>query len=166
MTQITIKPMNVMIIDDEINSIHVTRQRLKDLKYKTTVVGEYTSPVKGFKAIQEKTHEMLKDVLKKIPYDALVLSRQGNLITVNLGKKDGIEKGKVLTVIQIIKEQRHPKFGILIKTDKEILGKIKLLKIDDNLSFGKIIVEKEKGAIQKHSKISGIDLAWIGVAVV
>ena len=87
---------------------------------------------------------MLKDVLKKIPYDALVLSRQGNLITVNLGKKDGIEKGKVLTVIQIIKEQRHPKFGILIKTDKEILGKIKLLKIDDNLSFGKIIVEKEK----------------------
>ena len=51
--------MNVMIIDDEINSIHVTRQRLKDLKYKTTVVGEYTSPVKGFKAIQEKKPDLL-----------------------------------------------------------------------------------------------------------
>lgn len=108
-------------------------------------------------ALKEQVSEMLKEVLGKIPYDALVLSRQGNLVTVNLGKRDGIEKDKVLTVVQIIKEHRHPKFGILINTDKEILGKIRLLKIDDSLSFGKIIVEREQGAIQKYSKISGLD---------
>ena len=59
MTQITLKPMNVMIIDDEINSIDVTRQRLKECKYNTTVVGEFINPVKGFKAIKEKKPDLL-----------------------------------------------------------------------------------------------------------
>ena len=110
--------------------------------------------------LKEEVTHLLSKALKKIPYDALIFSRQGNRVTINLGKRDGILKDKILSVIQIINVNRHPKFIFLINTEKEILGKIKLLKVDDTLSFGQIIAEKEKGAIQVGSKISGLDYVY------
>jgi hypothetical protein len=49
-----------------------------------------------------------------------------------------------------------PKFGFLISTEKEILGQVKVLKVDDTLSFGVITAEKERGAIRKLAKIAGV----------
>ena len=75
----------------------------------------------------------------------------------NIGRDDGIVENKIVSVVQIIKAKRHPKFNFLISTDKEILGKIKLIKIEKTLSFGKIITEIEAGAIQRNAKIAGLD---------
>ncbi len=107
--------------------------------------------------LKESINDLFRKIIKKIPYNGVILSRQGQRVTVNLGRNDGIEEGRVMSVVQIIKMQRHPKFHFLINADKEVLGKIKLLKVDDTLSFGKVILEKEKGVIRKNSKISGLD---------
>lgn len=107
--------------------------------------------------VQEQTYSLIKKLLRHLPYNGLVLSRQGQRVTLNLGKNDGITKDQIVSVAQIIKTNRHPKFGFIISAEKEILGKIKILKIDDSLSFGKIVTEKEKGIIQTNSKITGID---------
>ncbi|MCB0389913.1 MAG: autotransporter outer membrane beta-barrel domain-containing protein [Bdellovibrionales bacterium] len=101
--------------------------------------------------------DLFSQVVKKIPYDGIILSRQGQRVTINLGKNDGIEEGRVLSVVQIVKLNRHPKFNFLINAEKEVLGKVKLIKVDETLAFGKVILEKEKGVIQKGSKIAGID---------
>lgn len=106
--------------------------------------------------LKEKMNEMWQKVVSDIPYRARVLSRQGNRVTLNLGKRDGVRKDQVITVSQVIKANRHPKFRFIINTEKEILGRVKILKVDETLSFGMIISEKEKGAIQKDSKISGV----------
>lgn len=107
--------------------------------------------------LKAKTAELLQKIVAKIPYEGRILSRDGNRVTVNLGNKDGIQAEQTVSVIQIISATRHPKFNFLVSTEKEILGKVKLLKIDDTLSFGVIVSEREKGAIQKEAKISGID---------
>ncbi len=107
--------------------------------------------------LKEQLINMYSKLVAKIPYSGQILSRQQNRVTVNIGKADGINKDQIISVIQVIKLNRHPKFNFLISTEKEILGKIKILKVDDNLSFGSIITEKEKGAIKKGAKISGID---------
>ncbi len=101
--------------------------------------------------------ELLNTMLRKIPYEGRVLSRDGNRVTVNLGKLDGLQVDQTISVIQIISATRHPKFNFLVSTEKEILGKIKIAKIDETLSFGLIITEREKSAIQKEAKISGLD---------
>ncbi len=106
--------------------------------------------------VKAKTAKMYNALIGKIPYDGLVLSRQGNRVTLNLGKADGIRPEQDVSVIQIIAENRHPKFGFLISTEKEILGKVRVAKVDDTLSFGMIAAEKERGAIQKGSKIAGV----------
>lgn len=56
-----------------------------------------------------------------------------------------------------MKINRHPKFHFIVSSEKEIIGKIKLLKVDDTLSFGQVILEKEKGAIGRGTKLAGLD---------
>lgn len=107
--------------------------------------------------LKEQMQRLLNEIVARLPYAGRVLSRDGNRVTVNLGSKDGLQAGQMLSVIQIIQAQRHPKFNFLVKTEKEIFGKIKIVKVDETLSFGAIVTEKEKGAIQKNAKIGAID---------
>lgn len=112
--------------------------------------------------LKEQTQRMLTEIVNRIPYSGRVLSRESNRITVNLGRRDGLQVGQLLSVIQIIQSQRHPKFNFLVRTEKEIFGKIKVLKVDETLSFGTVVTEKEKGAIQKNSKIGPLDFIVYG----
>lgn len=107
--------------------------------------------------LKEQLERLLSEINARLPYAGRVMSREGNRVTVNLGLKDGVQNGQLLSVIQILQAHRHPKFNFLIKTEKEIFGKIKVLKVDDTLSFGMVVTEKEKGAIQKNSKIGSLD---------
>lgn len=107
--------------------------------------------------LKEQTQRLLTEMVARLPYTGRVLSREANRVTVNLGARDGLQKGQMLSVIQIIKAQRHPKFNFLVNTEKEIFGKIRVLKVDDTLSFGVVVSEKERGAIQKNSKIGPLD---------
>ncbi|MGE3975611.1 MAG: hypothetical protein AB7F59_13880 [Bdellovibrionales bacterium] len=116
------------------------------------------------KALQAQARELLKVVMGRVPYQGLVLSRTNNRVTLNIGKRDNVEKDQIVTAIQIIKAIRHPKFHVLINTEKEILGKIKIRKVEDTLSFGDIISEKERGVIKKFAKITGVDIVNYGDA--
>ncbi|HVK61460.1 MAG TPA: hypothetical protein VM432_07915, partial [Bdellovibrionales bacterium] len=112
--------------------------------------------------IREQVRQLYRQVVSKLPYDGLILSRQGNRVTINLGKSDGIKKGQSLTAVQIISATRHPKFNFLLSTEKEIIGQLKVLKVDDTLSFAAIISEKERNAVQKLAKISGVQQVVYG----
>lgn len=108
------------------------------------------------KKIKLETKKLTEKVLQKIPYDGLVLSRIGKKVTLNVGYNDGIKPDQIVSVVQIIKANYHPKFKFLISTEKEILGKIKILKVDKTLSFGQIITEIDRLAIEKNAKIIGL----------
>lgn len=101
--------------------------------------------------------QLLNKLIAQLPYQGRILSRESQRVTVNIGRKDGVEVGQIVSVIQIISVNRHPKFNFIISTEKEIIGRVKLLKVDETLSFGQILAEKERGAIQKNAKIAGID---------
>jgi hypothetical protein len=109
------------------------------------------------KTIKSTLTDLFSKVMKQIPYDGLVLSRNNSLVTINIGKKYGLTAGQTVSASIILKANRHPKFHFIISTEKEVLGKIKLQKVDDTISFGQIIVEKDPGSIQKDSKISGVE---------
>lgn len=107
--------------------------------------------------VQAKVSNLLIKLLRQIPYDGMVLSRTENDVTMNIGKKNGIKQDQIVTPILLIKLNRHPKFNFIISSEKEVLGKIKITKVEDTLSFGQILTEKGIGTIKKGTKISGID---------
>ncbi len=109
-------------------------------------------------SVKAELNKLFTQTMSKIPYSGRVLSRQNNRVTINLGSSDGIQTNQVLSVIQILNIQRHPKFGFIISTEKELLGKIKVLKVDETLSFATVVSERERGAIQKDSKIGPLDM--------
>lgn len=112
--------------------------------------------------LKEQMDRLLREIVSRLPDSGRVLSRDGNRVTVNLGLRDGVQKNQLLSVIQIIQANRHPKFNFLISTEKEIFGKIKILKIEDTLSFGTVVSEKERGAIRKNAKIAQMDFVTYG----
>lgn len=96
-----------------------------------------------------------KKLKSRIPYQGLVLSRKGQTVTLNMGIPEGIKVNDEITAIHIIQVNRHPKLRFAVSTEKEILGKIKIFKVDSALSFGNIVLEKEPGVIQVGSKLLG-----------
>lgn len=107
--------------------------------------------------LRDRVNELYRKLVGRIPYDGLLLSRQGNRVTINLGKSDGITKDQIVTAVQIIALNRHPRFNFIVSSEKEILGRIKILKVEDTLSFGAIISEKEKDVVRRFAKISGLE---------
>ena len=107
--------------------------------------------------LKTQVARLMSEVVTRLPYAGRVLSRDGNRVTINLGAQDGIQKDQTLSVIQILQLQRHPKFNFLIRTEKEIFGRVRVLKADETLSFATVVMEKERGAVQKGAKIGTLE---------
>ncbi len=113
-------------------------------------------PHSDLKSLTQQMDLLLTRLIRQVPFEGRILSRQGQRVTVNLGQRDGLEVDQELSVVQIIRAQRHPHFNFIVGTDKSTLGQVRVLKVDETLSFGIIVSERERGAIQPNSKISGI----------
>ncbi len=97
---------------------------------------------------------LLKLLKTKLPYHGLILSRKGQLVTLNMGSNLGLRPGLEVIAIQVVKVNRHPRFGFIVSHDNLALGKISINKVDDFLSFGTITSEREAGVIGPDSKIN------------
>lgn len=99
---------------------------------------------------------LIRQMFDRLPYSGRVMSREGLRVTINLGSRDGLKKGDELNIVQFVDINRHPKLKFLINTDKEVIGKIKVLKVEPTLSFGAVVMEKEKGVVTRGSKIDSL----------
>lgn len=109
----------------------------------------------GFELADLKTQltEVYTNLKHKLPYDGTILSRKGLLVTIDIGANQGLRDDQQLNVIQIGKIGRHPKFKFLVSSEKEILGKIHLTKVEENLSFGTIESERDEGVVVPGQKL-------------
>lgn len=92
-------------------------------------------------------------IRKKIPYHGIILSRSQNQVTLNIGRQHGLVENQDVLAILVTKIKTHPKTHLYISAEKEVLGKISITKVDDYLSFGKILYERDDNAIQKNTKL-------------
>lgn len=92
-------------------------------------------------------------IRNKLPFRGNILSRRGNEVTINIGSVYGLKKDSRVSVVQVIKINRHPKRQFMISTEKEVLGRVKLYKVEPYMSFGYIELEKENGVIAVGSKV-------------
>jgi hypothetical protein len=64
-----------------------------------------------------------------------------------------LKLGTHVSIVQILKINRHPKLKFAVSNEKEVLGRVTLTKVEPYLSFGQIIMEKEVGVITPGAKI-------------
>lgn len=119
------------------------------------LIQETLPDYKGFETLEIKNQvRLLFENLKyRMPFRANILSRRGQQVTLNLGSAYGLKDNSHVSVVQIIKVNRHPKLKLLVSTEKEVLGRVKLFKVEPYLSFGYVEMEKEPGVIIVGSKV-------------
>lgn len=103
--------------------------------------------------IKKEFRDLYEVVHNRLPADGKILSRNGNDVTLNVGQNWNLKAGQSVDAVQILKIQRHPKHYFIVGAEKAILGKIKIIKVDEYLSFGKVIFEKEPNALRVDTKI-------------
>lgn len=116
---------------------------------------ETRSEIKSFDTEELKrelaiTYAQLK---KKMPYQGVIMSRRGTTVTLNVGR-GSVREGQEVDAIQITKIQRHPRFGFIVSAEKEIMGKIRITKVDEALAFGSITSERTDGLLKPGFKIA------------
>ncbi|MDG0814839.1 outer membrane beta-barrel protein [Bdellovibrio svalbardensis] len=116
---------------------------------------ENIADYKGFEIgdIKSQVANLFMNLKNRMPFRATILSRRGQQVTLNLGSNYGLKSGNRVSVVQIIKINRHPKLNFMVSTDKEVLGRVKLFKVEPYLSFGYVELEKESGVIAVGSKV-------------
>ncbi len=97
--------------------------------------------------VKKLAKAQLDKVLASLPYEVLVVSRRGQVVTIDRGSDHGLKNDEELQVIQITAIKRHPKFGFVVGVEKAIMGTIKLQKVEETLSFGTILSERTEGQI-------------------
>ncbi|MFP5518348.1 MAG: hypothetical protein ACLGGX_00465 [Bdellovibrionia bacterium] len=120
------------------------------------------SEIKNFagfstKEVEEELIKLFRNLKDSLPYRAMILSRRGNQVTINVGNNYGLKANDEMTVVQFLKLNRHPKHQFIVSSEKEVIGKIQIFKVDDALSFATITFEKENGVIQAGSKVLGME---------
>ncbi len=120
------------------------------------VGSETLSNYSGFEIsdLKTQTQNLVKLLRAKLPFHGKVISRKGQLVTMNIGASSGLRPGVEAAIVQVIKVHRHPKFGFIISTDNLVLGKVQINKVDDYLSFGTITSEREANVIVAGAKVS------------
>lgn len=103
--------------------------------------------------LKDVAARMLSQMRAKMPYRGTLVSRRGDEVTMNIGKNSGLADGAMVSVIQILKINRHPKKQFMIGAEREIMGKVRVTKADDELSFGTITFEKETGLLTAGMKV-------------
>src|SRR6185312_9067881 len=98
-----------------------------------------------------------KNLKARLPYAGLVLSRKNQLVTMNIGTFQGVHDGMDISVVQIVKIARHPRFYFLVSAEKEIIGRIHVDKAEESLSFGSITMERTENVIQPNMKVIPIE---------
>jgi hypothetical protein len=107
--------------------------------------------------LRSQLEDMYRHLKSKMPYSGIVLSRRNQQVTLNMGSQHGVKEGSSLSVIQIIKLNRHPRFQFAVSAEKEIIGRLQINKVEESLSFGSITLEREENIIQPGMKVLPID---------
>lgn len=116
---------------------------------------ESLNDFKGFDVAEVKSEvrKLFENLKYRMPFRATILSRRGQQVTLNLGSNYGLKPDSRVSVVQVVKINRHPKLKFMVSTDKEVLGRVKLFKVEPYLSFGYVEMEKEPGVISVGSKV-------------
>lgn len=110
---------------------------------------------KGFDIADVRTEfrRMYTQIKTRLPYKGVILSRRGQQVTLSLGSSYGLRPNMNVTVLQIVKLNRHPKLKFMVSNEKEVLGRVQLSKVEEHLSFGNIVFEREPGVVAVGAKI-------------
>ena len=122
-----------------------------------TVTRRFMDPEKGMafdkKQVEEEFRLALTELFSKVPFRGAVRGIENSWVTVNVGSKDGIQKGDTLIIGTLEDVKKHPLLNSIVSWRKMETGRVIVENVDDGLAFGKILEETEDQEIARYQKV-------------
>lgn len=107
-------------------------------------------------SLRDEVFRLAEQVLRKLPYDGYVLARTGETITLSIGRNAGVQVGQTLSIVNMLKLNRHPTLDFVVSSEHQVLGTVRVTKVDQELSFADILTEVRPQSIERLSKVTGL----------
>jgi len=125
----------------------------KILKYLITIIFFFFllfSLKSSYAQISPKTYEDLKKDFE--PLSAIVIGLEGNEVILDKGRAQGVKPKDIFTVYKKVRKIVHPETKESLGFLKEPIGKVEVLRVEENFSVARILSRKEDFPIPAHAK--------------
>lgn len=115
------------------------------------MIAHETAPVSNPKALESfsiATREAMTELIKKIPFDASILKRDGYLVVLDRGARVFRPGTQVSVFTTELKD------GKLMLEESGLIG---ITQVEENLTFGKVMVEKRPHEVARGNKVQFSD---------
>ncbi|MGC8965355.1 MAG: hypothetical protein ACP5KO_00925 [Caldimicrobium sp.] len=100
--------------------------------------------------INSKIYEEIKKDFE--PLSALIIGLEGNEVILDKGRAQGVRPRDIFTVYKKVKKIVHPETKESLGFLKEPIGKVEVIRIEENFSIARILSKKEDFPIPAHAK--------------
>ncbi len=104
--------------------------------------------------LKDQTTRLFENMKARLPFQGQILSRQGQTVTLDLGTHQGVREGDNMMVVLVTKVERHPQFRFVTAANREIMGRIRVYKVDDSIAFATILEERTANLVQPKFKVT------------
>ena len=97
--------------------------------------------------LERLADQLVEKIINFFPFKGIVVCRKGNIITIDLGRCDGVKPDMHFAVFKECKAIKDPDTGRVIDFKRIQTGVFKIQDVKDKISTASISVEKFSGAI-------------------
>lgn len=100
----------------------------------------------SFSSLQAQISSKVLEEIKKDyqPLSGLLIALEGNEVIIDKGKAQGVKPKDIFVVYKKVKKIIHPETKESLGFLKEPIGKIEILRVDENFATGRIVSKKEE----------------------
>src|SRR4030067_1082820 len=103
--------------------------------------------------IEKNIKELTTKLMSRIPYKALVTNVKEEEIIINAGRFHGIDEGSRLSIFEIKGIKRHPFTNEIINIEREDIGELTAVRVEDAITSAKIKEIKKGKRAEVNNKI-------------
>ncbi|MGC9016869.1 MAG: hypothetical protein ACP5JQ_01630 [Caldimicrobium sp.] len=101
----------------------------------------------------EITSKIYEDIKRDFePLSALIIGLEGNEVILDKGRAQGVRPRDIFTVYKKVRKIVHPETKESLGFLKEPIGKVEVIRIEENFSIARILSKKEDFPIPAHAK--------------
>lgn len=138
----------------------VHAQKLQVLATETTMIEEpFTGEERrtvGSEAFHQGLYQAMDRLVAKIPFKGMVTGRDQTSVTVNIGLKNGIQKGDTIILATLDEVKFHPLLKTVVDWRMSPTGRAIVDEVDEGMAFAKIESEEYTRQIGRFQKVTQI----------
>lgn len=110
--------------------------------------------------LEELVIQMAQKIIKDFPLEGYIVMRDGNKVSIDLGKQAGVKVGMRFIVYKEGNVIKHPKTGEVLDIESLETGKVKITRVRKNIANADITKENNPGAIVYGQKVKSVSQSF------